>query len=206
MKLILPIFGLSAILCTVSQATPPVLSLTQVALQKIDADIRPDHYEIARADLDADGKEDVLALMNGKSGYCGSGGATMFILKSTADGFESLGSVKVVSEPIFVRKSAHNGFSDLLVTVRGGGAKPGLTALEFDGRRYPASPGEATAHEEKTDERLFAEPAPPFDRKETLQGIHFQVFSPNSRGGNRLTVMPSGLVEDNRPVETFIEF
>jgi hypothetical protein len=201
MKTIRRICPLSAILCSLSHATPPVLSLTQAALQKIDADIRPDHYEIARADLDADGKEDVLALMNGKSSYRGSGGGTMFILKGTADGFETLGSVKVVNEPIYIRKSVHNGCRDLLVTVRGGGAEPGLSALEFSGKAYPASPGEALAKPEDTDEVLFAEPTPPFDKKEELQGITFQVFSPNSRSGNRLTVTPAGLEDDNRPVE-----
>lgn len=184
-----------------AHATPQVLSLTQAALQKIDPDIKPDHYDIARTDLNADGKEDVLALMNAKSGYRGSGGATMFILKSTADGFESLGSVKVVSEPISARKSAHHGMRDLLVSVRGGGAKAGLAVLLFDGVQYPASPGEATANPEETDELLFAEPLPPFEKKEELQGITFQVFSPNLRSGNRLTVTPSGLEADNRPIE-----
>ncbi len=201
MKTLHPVCCLSAILCAVSQATPPVLSLTQAALQKFDGDIRPDHYEIARADLDADGKEDVLALMNGKSSYRGSGGATLFILKGTADGFETLGSVKVVNEPIYIRKSVHNGFRDLLVTVRGGGAEPGLSALEFSGKAYPPSPGEALAKPEDTDQVLFAEPMPPFDKTEELQGITFQVFSPNSRSGNRLTVTPAGLEADNRPIE-----
>ncbi len=184
-----------------AQATPPVLSLTQAALQKVDPDIKPDHYDIARTDLNADGKEEVLALMNGKSSYFGSGGATMFILKGTADGFESLGSIKVVNEPIYARKSVHHGFRDILVGVRGGGAEPGLSALQFDGKAYPASTGEATAKEEAGDEMLFAEPTPPFDKKETLQGVTFQVFSPNTRSGNTLTVTPSDLESDNTPVE-----
>jgi hypothetical protein len=184
-----------------AHATPPVLSLTQAALHKVDPEIKPDHYDIARTDLNTDGKEDVLALMNGKSSYRGSGGATMFILKGTAEGFESLGAIKVVNEPILARKSAHHGFRDLLVTVRGGGAEPGLAALPFDGKAYPASPGEASARQEETDELLFAEPTPPFDQKENLQGITFQVFSPNPRSGNRITVTPSGLEEDNRPIE-----
>ena len=185
----------------VAQATPPVLSQTQVALQKIDSEIKPDDYDIARTDLNADGKEDVLALMNGKSSYVGSGGATMFILKGTGDGFESLGSIKVVNEPIYARQSAHHGFRDLLAGVRGGGAKPGLSLLRFDGKAYPASPGEATAKEEEGDELLFAEPAPAFDQKQTLQGVTFQIFSPNTRSGNRLTLTPSGLESDNRPIE-----
>lgn len=182
-------------------AMPPLLSLTQAALHKVDPEIRLDHYEIARTDLNADGKDDVLALMNGRSSYCGSGGTTMFILKGTADGFESIGSVKVVNEPIFVRKSVNQGFRDLLVTVRGGGAEPGLSALPFNGKEYPVSPGKATAKQEDNDELIFAEPTPPFDGKETLHGITFHVISPNSRSGNRLTVTPSGLSEDNRPIE-----
>jgi len=188
-------------LAGLAHATPPVLSLTQVALQKVDPDIRPDHYDIARTDLNADGTEDVLALMNGKSGYRGSGGTTMFILKGTTDGFESLGSIGVVNEPICARKSSKSGFRDLLVTVRGGGATAGLAALSFDGKNYPASPGDVGAKVEDSDELLFAEQTPPFDKKEELQGITFQVFSPNTRGGNTLTVTPAGLEADNTPLE-----
>jgi hypothetical protein len=200
MKTFRPICYLSAILCGVSQATPPVLSLIQVALQKIDADIRPDHYEIARADLDADGKEDVLALMNGKSSYCGSGGCTLFILKGTGKGFTSLSSVKVVNAPIYLRKSTAHGFRDLLVTVCGGGATPGLASLTFDGKAYPPGAGEANATLEAGDEILFSEPVPPFDQTAILQGITFKVTSPNLKTANTVTITPTSLEEDNRPV------
>lgn len=188
-------------LAALAQATPPILSLTHVALQKVDPDIKPDHYDIARTDLNADGKEDVLALMNGKSRYTGSGGATMFILKGTADGFESLGKISVVNEPIYARKSVSNGFRDLLVTVHRPGAEPGLASPKFDGKAYPISPGDRTAALADSDELLFAEPSPPLDKKEELQGITFQVFSPNTRSGNRLTVTPAGLEADNTPTE-----
>lgn len=139
--------------------------------------------------------------MNGKSGHVGSGGATLFVRKGTAGGFESLGSIRVVSAPIHARKSVSNGFRDPLVTVSGGGAEAGLSALQFDGKAYPASPGEAAAKQEETDELLFCEPTPPLVEKETPQGITFQVFSPNFRSGNRLTVTPSGLESDNTPIE-----
>jgi hypothetical protein len=194
--------SLLVLVSSFAHATPPVLSLTQAALQKVDPAIKPDHYDIARTDLNADGREDVIALMNGRSGYTGSGGATLFVLKGTAEGFESLGSIPVVNEPIHARASVHHGFRDLLVATRGGGATPGLATLQFDGEKYSATPGAATAKAEDTDQLLFAEPTPPFDQKETLQGITFQVFSPNSRSGNRLTVTPSGLEADNRPIET----
>lgn len=45
------------------------------ALQAVDIESKADHFGIARADLDVDGDDDVFALMNGKSGYRGSGGA-----------------------------------------------------------------------------------------------------------------------------------
>ncbi len=182
-----------------AHATPPVLSLTQAALSKIDPEIKPDHYNIARTDLDGDGKEDVLALMNGRSGYSGSGGATMFIFKGTSDGFDSLGSIKVVNAPIYLRRTSTKGLRDLLVTVRGGGATPGLSALAFDGKAYPASPGAAEAKLNDGDSVLFTEPAAPFEKSETLQGITFKASSPNSLP-NTLTITPSGLEGDNTPI------
>lgn len=200
MRPIYPILCLSAILCVISPATPQVLSLTQVALQKMDADIKPDHYDIARIDLDADGHEEVLALMNRKSGYCGSGGCTLFILKGSGQGFTSLGSVKVVNVPIYVRKSAANGYRDLLATVRGGGAEPGLASLSFDGKSYPAGAGEANTTLKSDDEVLFSEPVPPFEKTETLHGISFKVTSPNLTSANTATLTPAGLEEDNRPI------
>jgi hypothetical protein len=57
---------------------------------------------------------------------------------------------------------------------------------------------------EDSDELLFAEPTPPFDGKEELQGITFQVFSSNNRSGNKLTVTPAGLEEDNKPIKLIV--
>ncbi len=44
------------------------------------------------------------------------------------------------------------------------------------------------------------ESARPFDRSQTLQGITFRVTSPNTATANTLTLQPSGLAEDNRPI------
>lgn len=201
MKTVLPAIVLFAVASEFTQATPPVLSLTQAALQKTDADIKPDHYDIARADLDADGKEDVLALMNGKSGYCGSGGCTLFILKATEDGFTSIGSVKVVSRPIYLRKNISNGHRDLLVSVRGGGAAPGLAVLASDGSGYPVSPGEANARKQADDTVLFADDAAVFVAAPELQGITFKVTS----SGGMVTIAPSGLEIDNTPASVEVK-
>ncbi|RYD48159.1 MAG: hypothetical protein EOP83_26930 [Verrucomicrobiaceae bacterium] len=193
-------FAAYAIATATSMAAPPVLSLTQAALQGLDPDIKPDHYEIARTDLDSDGSEDVLALMNGKSGYCGSGGCTLFVLKGKNGGFESLGSIKVVNRPIYVRKDSSKGMRDLLVTVRGGGATPGVAALKFDGESYPPSPGDAAAAVGEGDSVLFAENSVPYEKSLELQGITFKVSSPNSAPSNRVTIVPAGLEADNSTV------
>ena len=200
MKPFLPIIFLHAACCLISHAASPVVLPIQAALQKIDPTIKPVHYEIARADLDADGKEDILALMNGKSSYCGSGGCTLFILKGTTKGLISLGSVKVVNAPIYLGKNATNGYRDLIVTVRGGGATPGLATLSFDGKNYPAAPGEANATLKDGDQLLFSEPLPPFDQTAILQGISFKVTSPNLKCANTVTITPGGLEADNKPV------
>ena len=170
------------------------------ALQAIDSAIAADHFQIARADIDNDGTPDVFALMNGRSSYRGSGGATLFVLRNVKGSLVKAGAISVVNEPVYLRKAVHHGVRDLLVTVRGGGARPGLAALSFDGKSYPASPGEAGAKAGPDDEVVFAEPVGPFDKTEKLHGISFQVTSPNAPTGNKVTVTPSGLKNDNNAI------
>jgi hypothetical protein len=182
----------------------PVLSLAQAAMQEADPEIQADHYDIARADLDGDGKDEVLALMNVKSGYCGSGGCTLFVLMGKENGFSKVCSIAVVNPPIYLRKTSTKDMRDLLVTVSGGGATPGLAVLSFDGTTYPPAPGEATAKREEGDSILFAEPSTAFEKSLTLQGITFNINSPNTATANTLSVTPSGLSGDNSPQKTDI--
>ncbi|WP_435892933.1 hypothetical protein [Oceaniferula spumae] len=173
-------------------------ALVQTAMSKIDSEIKAEHYDLVMADLDNDGDKDALALMNGKSGYCGSGGCTLFVLRSQKAGFHKVGAVSVVSRPIYLRKSSHNSMRDLLVQVRGGGATPGMAALAFDGKSYPISPGDKFDQVTETDKILFADPlakdgAEVFDRTLKLQGISFRVVSPNKKDGNSVTITPAGL-------------
>ncbi|MES2921682.1 MAG: hypothetical protein V4819_09050 [Verrucomicrobiota bacterium] len=195
------IFRFSTLLCAVSHAAPvpPVLSLIQATLLKTDASIKPDHYDIARADLDGDGKQEVLAITNGQSSHSDTGGSTLFVLKGAGKGFISLGSVKVVNAPIYLRKSVTNGCRDLVVTVRGGEAKPGLAALSFDGKTYPSAAGEGNTALNQDDQLIFSKPIPPFDQTAILQGITFKVVSPNLKTANTVTIAPGGLEIDNKP-------
>lgn len=141
-------------------STPePHAKAVQAALEKVDKEIKPEHYDLVEVDLDEDGRKDALALMNGQSSYSGSGGSTLFLLRACKeDGkYTKVGSVSVVHAPIYLRTTRHHGLRDLLVTVRGGGAEPGVAVLAFDGKGYPKSPGEATAKVAEKDKVLFAE-------------------------------------------------
>jgi|GEM_PF-1076854 len=192
------IFLISTVLCAVSHAASPVPSPVQGALQKIDAAIKPDQYETARTDLDNDGRDDVLALMNAKSSYTGTGGSTLFIFKNTGKILTSLGSVKVVNAPVYLSSNVTNGSRDLIATVRG--TAPGLTTLTFDGKNYQPGAGEANTTLKADDKLLFAEPLPPFDQTAILHGISFKVSSPNLRSANTVTLTPGGLEIDNKPI------
>lgn len=181
------------------QAMPQLHALAQAALQKVDADIKPDHYDIARGDLNDDGVEDVFALMNDKSGYRGSGGTTLFVMKGYGERFEVLGKTRVVQTPIYLRKSTHKGYRDILVSVSGGGATPGFSPITFDGTAYSNSPGDERVEKNETDKVLFDD-VKPFNQTLSLQGIMFKVTSPNSSSGNKITITPSGLESDNTPI------
>ncbi len=50
-----------------------------------------------------------------------------------------------------------------------------------------------------------ASPVAKFDRTLKLQGITFQVTSPNTAGGNKLTIAPAGLKIDNQPISRPID-
>ncbi|WP_038164822.1 hypothetical protein [Verrucomicrobium sp. BvORR106] len=137
----------------------PHAKAVQAALVKVDKEIKPEHYALVEVDLDEDGRKDALALMNSQSTYSGTGGSTLFLLRACKeDGkYTKVGSVGVVHAPIYLRTTRHHGLRDLLVTVSGGGAEPGVAVLAFDGKCYPKSPGEAAAKVEEKDKVLFAE-------------------------------------------------
>lgn len=137
----------------------PHAKAVQAALVKVDKEIKPEHYALVEVDLDEDGRKDALALMNSQSTYSGTGGSTLFLLRACKeDGkYTKVGSVGVVHAPIYLRTTRHHGLRDLLVTVSGGGAEPGVAVLAFDGKCYPKSPGEITAKVEEKDKVLFAE-------------------------------------------------
>lgn len=75
--------------------------------------------------------------------WCGTGGCNLLILRQTATGWEQVGNVSRVSNPVRVLTTSTNGLPDLGVTVSGGGGPPAYEAkVAFDGRSYPRSPSD----------------------------------------------------------------
>jgi len=103
-------------------------------------DIRevPEHRE-AFVDLDGDGREDLLMLLDDPN-WCGSGGCTLLVFRNQPDGFELVTETSVTRPPIAVSNQRHAGWHDLLVNVGGGGLESGTVALQYDGTGYPPDP------------------------------------------------------------------
>lgn len=75
--------------------------------------------------------------------WCGTGGCNLLILRPGATGWEQVGNVGRVSNPVRILTTSTNGLPDIGVTVSGGGGPPAYEAkLSFDGRAYPRFPSD----------------------------------------------------------------
>ena len=114
---------------------------TPLARKAIETLFEGDHvtYDAAFVDLDEDGKQDIVAYASGPE-YCGSGGCSMGVLRSTGRDYATIGRTTVTQLPIRFLASRTHGLHDLSVAVSGGGASGHAVRLRFDGRRYPSNP------------------------------------------------------------------
>jgi hypothetical protein len=75
--------------------------------------------------------------------WCGSGGCNLLILRPAAPGWEQVGNVSRVSNPVRLLATSNNGLPDIGVTVSGGGGPaPYEARLSFDGETYPRFPSD----------------------------------------------------------------
>lgn len=91
------------------------------------------------ADLDGDGKEEVLAYVGGPM-LCGTGGCNLVVLKDDGANLIKIGDVSVAQMPVGVLNTKTSGMRDLAVSVAGGGAKAAIMKVPFDGKAYAGNP------------------------------------------------------------------
>lgn len=96
-------------------------------------------YSRAEADLDGDGKNEVLAYVGGPL-MCGTGGCNLVVLKRDGEGFRQVGDLSVVQLPVGVLSTRTNGWRDLAIMVSGGGKPGGVMRVPFDGTSYTSNP------------------------------------------------------------------
>lgn len=93
----------------------------------------------ATADLDGDGAAEVIAYVSGPM-LCGSGGCDAYVLTPDGDGWRRVMRSSVTQLPIHLLPERSNGWSDLMLSVSGGGAAGGQAWMTFDGSAYPGNP------------------------------------------------------------------
>ena len=97
-------------------------------------------YRAANTDLDADGVDDLLMLLDDPN-WCGDGGCSLLVFHGDADaGYRLVTQTMVTHAPIALGVQRHNGWHDLLVGVGGDGTQAGTVALQFNGESYPSNP------------------------------------------------------------------
>ncbi|MFW1799300.1 hypothetical protein ACG9YX_04580 [Acinetobacter nematophilus] len=93
-------------------------------------------FNVAFNDLNQDGIEDAIVLLNGLD-WCGSGGCSMLVFKGGENQqFEFLSKTTLVDTPVYVTSYMHNGWKQLFIYT----PKHGQVMLKFDGKQYPFNP------------------------------------------------------------------
>ncbi len=130
------VIGFSSIAATAEP--PPALSeaVNKYIYEHITDVAYNDPYRFALEDLNGDGRADAIVLMSG-SGWCGSGGCTMFIFKRVETGYEFICASTITSTPIRISSKRAHGWRSLIVFSKGKGNVEMRFTRDF---RYPGNP------------------------------------------------------------------
>lgn len=117
-----------------------------------------EHYQIKRSDsltrtisvpvdLNNDGAPETIVYLIGTD-WCGSGGCTMLVLTTENGHYKVITKTTITRLPVRLLNSRTNGWSDIAVTVQGGGIlQPYEARLRFNGTKYPGNPTVPPAQE-----------------------------------------------------------
>jgi hypothetical protein len=97
------------------------------------------HYFDAATDLNGDGTPEVIAYVAGPM-VCGSGGCSVLVFATAADGYRLVSRITVAQPPVRVAPRSSRGWRNLVVGVGGGGMAAGNAELQFDGTSYATNP------------------------------------------------------------------
>lgn len=129
-KFVLAIATLGLTACAAGQVAGPDLSEYTAAGMAV---------QQARVDLNADGRDEVIAHVTGRD-VCGSGGCLTLVFTPEGEGYRQIMRATVSRMPIGVATTLSNGWSDLVVGIRGGGIGNDRSVMAFDGTAYPSNP------------------------------------------------------------------
>lgn len=131
-------FALTIVSSSLAAAGPPS-QLEHAVLASYPRDV-PRSFSYSLFDLNEDGIPDALVMITDPL-YCGSGGCVLVVFQGLPDGsFRRVSASTVTREPIRVLKAKTHGWHDFTVSVSGGGVRPCLKVMRFDGSRYPSNP------------------------------------------------------------------
>ena len=105
-----------------------------------EAELDPEaRYALGRADLNGDGRDEAVVLMQGRR-WCGTGGCTMLVLTPHRTGWRTVTRMTVTYAPVRLLPTRSRGWRDLAVRIAGRGVRAGEVTLRFNGRTYPTNP------------------------------------------------------------------
>lgn len=96
-------------------------------------------YRWLKYDLNGDEQPELLVQLD----WCGTGGCTLLIFEQQNQQWQFNSRITLVQNPIHLGKQTQHGWQDLMLNVRGGGAKPALHRLQYNGISYPTNPSVA---------------------------------------------------------------
>lgn len=102
--------------------------------EQLDPDEKDYKYVAGATDLNNDGNDELLVLMQDPY-FCGSGGCTAYLFSSSGD---VITRMTVTRKPILVSDRTTNGWKDFYVWSNGS-----LRTMSFDGKAYPTNPSVA---------------------------------------------------------------
>lgn len=104
-----------------------------------DIDAEGTRYRWLTYDLNGDGQDELLTQLD----WCGSGGCTLLIFENQQRKWVFNSRMTLVNTPLNLGLKNHQGWQDLVLFVRGGGAVPNQHVLRFDNGSYPLNPSMA---------------------------------------------------------------